>query len=78
MTLSLNDWVLQCGQAELSEWEEIVRKIKNPQGRIKVALVGRYVELPDAYMSVSEALHHAGVYHNVSVEIAMISSAQLG
>ncbi|MGI6145487.1 MAG: CTP synthase [Clostridia bacterium] len=68
---------LQCGQAELSEWEEIVRKIKNPQGRIKVALVGRYVELPDAYMSVSEALHHAGVYHNVSVEIAMISSAQL-
>ena len=68
---------LQCGQAELSEWEEIIRKIKNPHGNVKVALVGRYVELPDAYMSVSEALHHAGVYHNVSVEIVMISSAKL-
>ena len=46
--------------------------VKSKPRRIKVALVGRYVELPDAYMSVSA--HHAGVYHNVSVEIAMISA----
>lgn len=68
---------LQCGQAELSEWEEIVHRFKNPQGAVKVALIGKYVELPDAYMSVIEALHHAGINHNVSVNIKLISSADL-
>jgi len=68
---------LQCGQAELSEWEEIVHKIKNPQGSVQVALIGRYVELPDAYLSVSEALRHAGIYHNVAVEIKRIASGEL-
>lgn len=68
---------LQCGQAQLAEWEEIVYRIKNPQGRVRIALVGKYVELPDAYISVCEALYHAGIYHNVTVEIEMISSVEL-
>lgn len=68
---------LSCGQAQLTEWEEIVHKIKHPQGSVKVALIGKYVELPDAYISVSEALRHAGIYHNVAVEIRMISSVEL-
>ncbi|QNB47080.1 CTP synthase [Thermanaerosceptrum fracticalcis] len=68
---------LQCGQARLDEWKEIVRKIKNPRGCINVALVGKYVELPDAYMSVSESLRHAGIHHNVSVKIDLIYSGDL-
>lgn len=65
---------LRCGQAQMDEWIEIVRKIKQPQGFVNVALVGKYVELPDAYMSVSEALRHAGIAHNVSVKIDLIYS----
>ncbi len=68
---------LQCGPAQLTEWEKIVQRIKNPQGKVKVALVGKYVELPDAYISVCEALSHAGIYHNVSVKVEMISSVKL-
>jgi len=68
---------LQCGPAQIADWEKIVQRIKNPQGTVKVALVGKYVELPDAYISVCEALTHAGIYHNVNVEVDMISSVKL-
>ena len=68
---------LQCGPAQIADWERIVQRIKNPQGTVKVALVGKYVELPDAYISVCEALTHAGIYHNVKVEVNMISSVKL-
>jgi len=68
---------LNCGQADLAEWNDIVAKIKNPQGCIRVALVGKYVELPDAYMSVSESLRHAGIHHNVAIKIDMIYSGEL-
>jgi CTP synthase len=68
---------LECGEAELAEWEEIVRKIKEPQGSINVGLIGKYVELPDAYLSVSESLRHAGIFHNVCVKIHLIYSGSL-
>ncbi|MDD2400972.1 MAG: CTP synthase [Clostridia bacterium] len=68
---------LQCGQAELDEWKEIVYKIKNPKDIVRVALVGKYVELPDAYISVCEALRHAGIYHNVCVKIDLLNSVEL-
>ncbi|PKM87034.1 MAG: CTP synthase [Firmicutes bacterium HGW-Firmicutes-12] len=68
---------LKCNEAELDEWKEIVRKIKEPCGCINVALVGKYVELPDAYMSVSEALRHAGIAHNVDIKIKLIYSGDL-
>ncbi len=68
---------LQCGQADLEEWKDLVQKIKHPGGCIRVALVGKYTELPDAYMSVSEALRHAGIAHNVTVKIDLIHSAEL-
>lgn len=78
----LDDFVIerlqmQCGEAQLAEWEEIVHRIKNPQRSVRIALVGKYVELPDAYISVCEALYHAGIYHHVAVEIKMISSEEL-
>lgn len=68
---------LKCGQAQLDDWTDIVGKIGNPRGCIRVALVGKYVELPDAYMSVSEALRHAGIAHNVAIKIDMIYSGDL-
>ncbi len=54
---------------ELSRWENIVQAIKAPEGSVRVAIVGKYTELPDAYKSLIEALRHGGIANNVDVEI---------
>ena len=46
----------------------------NPAGRLRVALVGKYVELKDAYISISEAIAHAGIYHDVAVDVVRVDS----
>ncbi len=58
-------------------WIQMVDRIKHPRATVPVALVGKYVALPDAYLSVIESLKHAGVYHNVGVEIRWVSSEKL-
>ena len=60
-----------------SVWEHLVTEIKRPKPTVKVALVGKYVELHDAYISVREALNHAGVTLGVEVEIGWVHSAEL-
>jgi len=62
---------------QLDEWRAIVRTIQRPKESIKVALVGKYVELKDAYISINEALYHAGVGHNVAVEVVRTDSETL-
>ena len=59
---------------DLSDWEELVERIKAPRRRVEIALVGKYVELHDAYMSVSESLSHAALAHDVDVDITWINS----
>lgn len=61
----------------MEDWAQMVNKIKNPQRKVKVAVVGKYVELPDAYISVTEALHHAGISNDASVKIHWINSEKL-
>lgn len=68
---------LQAGEAQLDQWKEIVHKHKNPSRKVKIALVGKYVELRDAYLSVSEALTHGGIYNDAKVEIDWIHSADI-
>ena len=51
---------LQTEKPNLSEWRDMVYRIKNPTRSVTISLVGKYVELHDAYLSVVEALHHAG------------------
>ncbi len=58
----------------LSDWEHLVERIKTPRRRVEIALVGKYVELHDAYMSVSESLSHAALAHDVDVDITWINS----
>ncbi len=55
--------------ADLSEWQAIVDAKQNPQGEVKVALVGKYVDLRDAYISLSEALLHGGIHTRTRVNI---------
>jgi CTP synthase len=63
--------------ANMEEWTKMVYKIQHPKKKIKVAVVGKYVELPDAYISVTEALHHAGIANDTEVKIHWVNSEQL-
>jgi CTP synthase len=64
-------------EPDLAEWREIVRRVNAARERVEVALVGKYVELPDAYLSVVESLRHAGLKHGVNVDIRWLSSDDL-
>ena len=61
----------------LKEWEEMVERIKNPGRGVKIALVGKYVKLHDAYLSVAEALRHGGLAHGLKAEIGWEDSETL-
>ena len=62
---------------DLEEWKEMVMRIKTTGRGVKIALVGKYVRLHDAYLSVAEALRHGGIAHNLSVEIDWVDSELL-
>jgi CTP synthase len=64
-------------QPDWTEWEQLIKKVREPKPEVKVALVGKYVELHDAYMSVREALKHAGLAAGVEVNIEWVHSAEL-
>ncbi len=64
--------------ADLKNWRELVATIKEPSdGEVKIAIVGKYVELEDAYKSLREALTHAGVANNLKVNVSWIESESL-
>lgn len=65
---------IDCPQADLSEWEQVLYQESNPTGEVTIGMVGKYVELPDAYKSVNEALGHAGLKNRVTVNIKYIDS----
>ena len=65
---------LKCGPVDLTEWINIVERERNAKDTVKIALVGKYVELHDAYLSVAEALKHAGIANEVKVDIDWVHS----
>jgi CTP synthase len=64
-------------EPQMREWHDLVEKIKTPRPELMIGLVGKYVELHDAYLSVAEALDHAGWFHDVDVRIKWINSEAL-
>ncbi|MDN6161825.1 MAG: CTP synthase, partial [Atopostipes sp.] len=68
---------LTAPESDMSDWKEMVQGILNLKKKIKIALVGKYVELQDAYLSASESLKHAGFSLNSDVEIKWIDSEKL-
>ncbi len=58
----------------LAKWEDVVDRIKNPEGEVKVAIVGKYTQLEDAYKSIAEALTHGGIANRVKVKAEWIDS----
>lgn len=75
-------WVMQRlgltdGEPDLSDWYELVRRGRNPVDEVNIAMVGKYVQLRDAYLSVIEALKHGGFAHQVQVRIHWVDAEQL-
>ncbi len=62
---------------DMKPWEKLVERVRKPKPPVKISLVGKYVELQDAYMSVREALKHAALANDVEVEIGWVHSADL-
>ena len=65
---------LICHMPDLTEWATMVHRAKHPQGSVEIALVGKYVALHDAYLSVAEALTHGGIENGVRVDIRWVDS----
>ncbi len=70
----LNIWT---GQPNLDRWEHVVSTIKNPEDRLCIAMVGKYTDLTESYKSLNEALTHAGIAHEVAVDIEYVDSDKL-
>lgn len=68
---------LDCQLAEMNDWEKLVDKVRNLSKTVEIGLVGKYVELPDAYISVVESLKHAGFVYDADISIHWINSEEL-
>jgi len=65
---------LDCPEPDLSDWEHMVAQLRSPKHEVKIALVGKYIQLHDAYLSVVEALKHGGIFINTTVDIKWVDS----
>ena len=65
---------LDCPKPDLSDWETMVDNLRHPVSKVRIALVGKYVQLHDAYISVVEALKHGGIYSHTTVEIKWVDA----
>lgn len=72
--LDIKKTPLEC---DLSDWEQMLRRIKNSEKEVRIALVGKYIKLHDSYLSIVEALRHGGFENSVKVEIRWIDSEEL-
>ena len=68
---------LKADRCDLSQWQQLVTSLKEPHEPVNIALVGKYVELKDAYYSVREALHHAALYHDRQLNLTWVQSESL-
>jgi len=68
---------LSAKNPNLHTWEELVRKIHNPKGRVTIAIVGKYVDLKEAYKSLHEALVHGGVANEYAVDLVYVNSEEI-
>jgi CTP synthase len=71
-------FALEVAPPDLSGWEAITRRATEAGHHVRIALVGKYVQLEDAYLSVAEALRHAGIHHGAEVEVDWVDSETLG
>ena len=68
---------MDCGRPDLTDWLAMVDRVRHISRKVRIALVGKYVELRDAYLSVAEALRHGGISNGAEVEIDWVSSEDI-
>ncbi len=68
---------LNCGPADMEEWTALVNKVKNLSMKTRIAIVGKYVALPDAYMSIVESLRHAGFESDTEIDVKWVNSEKV-
>jgi CTP synthase len=78
----LDDYIIErlnlpANRSDMKEWRRMIHEIRQPKPSVRIGVVGKYVELEDAYMSVREAIYHAGIACNRRVEITWIYSGEL-
>jgi len=74
----LSHFKLICKFSDLEKWQaKVVERVLNPKGKIRIAFVGKYIALQDAYKSVYESLTHAGIYNDAEVEIKKVDSEDI-
>ena len=69
--------LLRTAPADLGEWSDLIERIHSRHGEVEIALVGKYVKLHDAYLSVHEALKHAGVHHGCRVRVRWVDAEHM-
>jgi CTP synthase len=75
--LILDHFGMEAEAPDLAEWEALVKRADSCEATTRIALVGKYVQLEDAYKSVIEALHHGGYHHGTNVEVELVNSEDL-
>ena len=75
--LVLDHFGIQRPEADMTEWRALENKVLNLKGKVRVGLVGKYVSLPDAYLSIVEALKHAGYAHDTEIDIRWIDAEEV-
>jgi CTP synthase len=74
----LDHFTLEAAEPDLTEWEGLVARARETERTVTIGLVGKYVQLEDAYLSVIESLRHAGIYHGTRVEVRFVDAEALG
>ncbi len=68
---------LECGPRDMKKWEDVVHILRNPSHEVTVGMIGKYIELNDAYISLDEAIRHGGIANHARVHIVRFSSEEL-
>ncbi len=64
-------------EIDLTQWNEMLEKVRNPQGSVKIAVVGKYISLTDSYKSIYEALTHAGIANHVKIDLLKVEAEEI-
>ena len=75
--LVLDHFSMEAPAPDLTEWDAMVRRADSAEGKVRIAVVGKYIQLADAYKSVIEACEHGGFHHGVEVEVDLVDSENL-
>lgn len=75
--IAARDLAIQTGPPDLSDWREFAERVTSITDTVDIGIVGKYVQLPDAYLSVSEALTHAGIFNGHNVRVQWVDAEQL-